>query len=208
MGTFRIRGREVQGGHLCSRPWDSRVKPTIQPVGLDSKQVSFIDLITYPKGIVVLPMLLTLLLILSGIKISEPLSPLETAKQGPKIMLNTFTIKKADGTTDVVYSLQGTSQDAASYIDASSSLASPRTVKVSHNVKPIGSSGSDRHTVIAQSVALDTNNVAHVMSASLTWTIPRASVATDTLSKDVLAALVNYLALSGVKDALIDGIIP
>lgn len=123
-------------------------------------------------------------------------------------MLNTFTVKKADGTTDVVYSLQGTASDSASYIDASSSLAAPRQVKISHSIKPVGSTGSDRHTVLAQSVIQDTNNVSHVISASLTWTIPRAAQVTDTLSKDCLAALVNYLALGGVKDSLIDGIIP
>lgn len=123
-------------------------------------------------------------------------------------MFNTFTIKKADGTTDVVYSLQSAASDSASYIDTTSSLSAPRTVKVSHTIKPIGSSGSDRHTVLAQSVVLDANNASHIMSASLTWTVPRAAVATDTLSKDVLAAMVNYLNLSGVRDALIDGIIP
>lgn len=123
-------------------------------------------------------------------------------------MLATFTVKKADGTTDVIYSLQGNSSDGASYIDATSSLSAPRMVKVSHALKPIGSTGSDRHTVLAQAVILDANNLPQTMSASLTWTIPRSSVVTDTLSKDVLAALANYLALNGVKDALIDGIIP
>lgn len=138
----------------------------------------------------------------------SPTLPSGEFNKDQKIMLNTFTVKKNDGTTDVVYSLQGTASDSAQYIDASSSLASPRTVKVSHSIKPVGSAGSDRHTVTAQSVVLDTNNVAHIMSASLTWTIPRASTATDTLSKDCLVALTNYLNLSGVKDALVDGIIP
>lgn len=123
-------------------------------------------------------------------------------------MLSTFTVKKADGTTDVTYSLQSAASDSASYIDASSSLAAPRLVKVSHNLKPIGSTGSDRHTVLAQAVVLDSNNAPQVMSASLTWTVPRSANATDILSKDVLAALVNYLNLAGVRDALIDGIIP
>ena len=123
-------------------------------------------------------------------------------------MLQTFTIKKADGTTDVVYNLQSAASDAASYIDATSTLSAPRTMKISHQIKPIGSSGSDRHTILAQSVVLDVNNVPHIMSASLTWTIPRAAVATDTLAKDVLAAAANYLNLVGVRDALIDGILP
>lgn len=131
-----------------------------------------------------------------------------TTSKGTKIMLNTFTVKKADGTTDVVYSLQSASADSASYIDATSSLSAPRTVKISHSIKPIGSQGSDRHMVVAQSVVQDANNVAHVMSASLTWTVPRATQATETLSKDCLAALRNYLSLTGVVDAMIDGIIP
>lgn len=123
-------------------------------------------------------------------------------------MLSTFTVKKADGTTDVTYSLQSAASDSASYIDATSSLSAPRMVKVSHSLKPIGSTGSDRHTVLAQAVVLDSSNAPQVMSASLTWTVPRSASATDVLSKDVLSALVNYLNLVGVRDALIDGIIP
>lgn len=123
-------------------------------------------------------------------------------------MLNTFTVKKDDGTTNVTYSLQGNSQTDASYIDATSSLSAPRKAVISHQLKPIGSAGSDRHQVLFQSVVLDANNVAHVISANIVLTVPRAAVATDTLAKDVLAAAVNYLALAGVKDALIDGIIP
>jgi hypothetical protein len=81
-------------------------------------------------------------------------------------------------------------------------------VKITNVNKPAGQSGSDRHSVLAQAVILDSANLAHTISASFTWTIPRSSVVTDTLCKDVLAALVNYLALSGHKEALIDGIIP
>lgn len=123
-------------------------------------------------------------------------------------MLTTFQLKKADGTTNVAYSLQGSSQSSAQYIDPTSSLSAPRTLKVSHSLKSTGSKGSDRHTILVQSVVLDANNAPHTMSASLTWTIPRAAQATDVLSKDVVAALRGYLTLPGVEDALIDGIIP
>lgn len=123
-------------------------------------------------------------------------------------MLTTFTVKKNDGTTDVVYSLQGNSTTDASYIDATSSLSAPRKVTVSHQLKAIGQQGSDRHQVLVQSVVLDANGVAQVISANLVLTVPRSAVATDTLVLDALAACVNYLALNGVKTALIDGIIP
>lgn len=123
-------------------------------------------------------------------------------------MLSTFTVKKADGTTDVVYNLQSAASSEASYIDATASLAAPRLVKISHSLKPIGSVGSDRHTVLAQSVVSDSSGNPFVMSASVTWTIPRNALATDTLAKDCLVAALNYLNLVGVKDALIDGILP
>lgn len=123
-------------------------------------------------------------------------------------MLSTFTVKKADGATDAVYNLQSAAASEASYIDATASLASPRLIKVSHSLKPIGSAGSDRHTVLAQSVVSDSLGNPHVMSASLTWTVPRNAAATDTLAKDCLVATLNYLSLTGVKDALIDGILP
>lgn len=139
---------------------------------------------------------------------SSPAVPMMAPKYKDHTMLSTFTIKKADGTTDVTYSLQGSSSDGANYIDTTSNLAAPRVVKVSHSLKPMGASGSDRHSVLAQAVVLDANNVPHTISASLTWTVPRAAVATDILAKDVLAAAVNYLGMANVKDALLDGIIP
>lgn len=123
-------------------------------------------------------------------------------------MLQSFTVKKADGTTDVSYQLASTQGREAVYMDASSSLSAPRMIKVGHALKPTGQKGSDRHTVLSQQVVLDANNVPYTISHSQTWTIPRAAVVTDALSKDTLSAGVNYLNLSGVKDALIDGIIP
>lgn len=123
-------------------------------------------------------------------------------------MLSTFTVKKNDGTTDVVYTLQGNSTTEASYIDTTSSLSAPRKAIVSHQLKPTGSQGSDRHQVLFQSVVLDANNVPHTISVNMMLTVPRATVATDTLVLDAIAATVNYLGLSGIRAALIDGIIP
>lgn len=123
-------------------------------------------------------------------------------------MLTTFQLKKADGTTNVTYNLQGSSQSSAQYIDPTSTLSAPRTLKVSHSLKSTGSKGSDRHTILAQSVVLDANNAPHTMSGSLTWTVPRAAQATDILAKDVIAAIRGYLSMPGIEDALIDGCIP
>lgn len=123
-------------------------------------------------------------------------------------MLQNFTVKKNDGTTDVVYYLQSNQGASATYMDTTSGLVNPRIVKITNVNKPAGQIGSDRHTVLAQSVVLDSSNLPHTVSASLTWTIPRTSAVSETVMKDCLAACLNYLALSGVKDALIDGILP
>lgn len=123
-------------------------------------------------------------------------------------MLQSFVVKKSDGTTDVTFQVAQTTGREAQYMDPASSLSAPRIIKVSHTLKPTGQKGSDRHHVLSQLVVLDANNVPYTISAAITWTIPRSTVVTDILAKDVLSAATNYLALANVKDALIDGIIP
>lgn len=120
-------------------------------------------------------------------------------------MQQSFAVKKADGTTNVTYSLRS-SGATVDYIDASSSPAAPRQARVSHAMKPIGSRGSDRHTVLFQSVVLDADNTPHIISDSRTITVPRAAVVTDTLVKDVIAAQTGYWALPGMIEATLDGI--
>lgn len=122
-------------------------------------------------------------------------------------MNSPFTVKKNDGTTDVVYTPQGSTLDSATWIDTTSTLSAPRSAKLVHNVKPIGSVGSDRHTLTFQSVVMDTNGVPHVISTTFGLTVPRAAVVTDTLILDCISALQGCLAAPGVKAALIDGII-
>lgn len=120
-------------------------------------------------------------------------------------MQQSFVVKKADGTTNVTYSLRS-SGATVDYIDASSSPAAPRQARISHAMKPIGSRGSDRHTVLFQSVVLDADNTPHIISDSRTLTVPRAAVVTDTLVKDVIAAQTGYWALPGMIEATLDGI--
>lgn len=120
-------------------------------------------------------------------------------------MQQSFVVKKADGTTNVTYSLRS-SGATVDYIDASSSPAAPRQARISHAMKPIGSRGSDRHTVLFQSVVLDADNTPYIISDSRTLTVPRAAVVTDTLVKDVIAAQTGYWALPGMIEATLDGI--
>lgn len=124
-------------------------------------------------------------------------------------MLQTFTVKKADTTTDVVYALQGNSQTSASYIDQTSNLSNPRKITVNHTLKAAGQPGSDRHQVLVQSVVTDAaSGQSKVISANLTLTVPRSADVSDTHVLDALAALKGYLNLSETESKLIDGMIP
>lgn len=127
--------------------------------------------------------------------------------QDQDLMQNQFTVKKNDGTTDVIYTLQAPSEFKASYIDTTSSLSAPRKLTVVNTLKAIGQTGSDRHQVLCQHVYLDANNIAQVVSANITLSVPRNAVITDTLVLDCLMAPINYLQQAGVKTALLDGII-
>lgn len=121
-------------------------------------------------------------------------------------MQQSFSVKKSNGTDSTIFALRSAGGTTVEYVDTSSSPAAPRQMKISHAMKPIGSRGSDRHTVLVQNVVLDSENTPHIISTSVTITVPRAAVVTDTLVKDVIVAATGYLALPGVSDALLDGI--
>lgn len=121
-------------------------------------------------------------------------------------MQQSLSLKKNDGTTTVVFSLRSSNGTAAEYMDPASSSASPTLLRVSHALKPVGSKGSDRHTILNQAVVLDSLGQPHVCSVSTTITVPRNPVITEQIIKDQLAYNRNYLALAGCIDAIIDGI--
>lgn len=112
-----------------------------------------------------------------------------------------------DAAAAKTFTLQSQDLKSAGYIDMSSTLMEPVLGVISHDIKPTGSSGSDRHSVSFKIVKLDSNNVAHTISASMTLTVPRATVITDTMVQDVRAFLVNYLTNANVAK-LIDGVTP
>lgn len=122
-------------------------------------------------------------------------------------MLQSFTVKKSDGTTDVTLSLQGTGPNEATYMDKTTSLQAPRTMRVSHNLKAPGQKGSDRHYINVQHVVLDPLGLPGVVGVNVAITVPRNSNVNDVIIKDAIAVAVNYLGLAGVKEDLIDGIV-
>lgn len=107
----------------------------------------------------------------------------------------------------VTFTLQSVSGTKAEYINTASSLQNPEAAVISHDLKPAGSLGTDRHSLSFKKVVTDANGVPAVVSASLTLSVPRSSVVTEVMTQDVAAFVSNYLTEVRVA-ALIDGITP
>lgn len=122
-------------------------------------------------------------------------------------MQQTISVTKDDGRSLVNYTLRSSGTNSAEYVDQSSTPSAPRLVKLSHALKPIGSTGSDRHSVLVQHVVINNEGKPVIISDSRTITIPRSTSVTNTLIKDVLAASDGVMNLAGFKDALISGVI-
>lgn len=131
-------------------------------------------------------------------------------------MTITWSLIGSNGsTTD--FKLQGNTSTEATYVAPSvGSAAEPVVMKVTNETKPLTSNGSDRHRITVQRVKRDTTtNVAHVCSATVVWTVPRAGVFTDDDLLDVWSWLANMMStvsgntwISRNADALIDNILP
>lgn len=131
-------------------------------------------------------------------------------------MTTTWSLIGSNGsTTD--FQLQGNTSTEAAYVASTiGSAAEPVVMRVTNETKPLTSNGSDRHRITVQRVKRDTTtNVAHICSATVVWTVPRAGVFTDAELKDVWSWLANMMSTtsSGTwvprnADGLIDNILP
>jgi len=115
------------------------------------------------------------------------------------------------------FQLQGNTSTEATYVaPAAGSAAEPVVMKITNETKPLTSNGSDRHRITIQRVKRDaTTNVAHVCSATVVWTVPRARVFTDAELKSVWSWLANMMSTTSGSiwiprnaDELIDNILP
>lgn len=106
-----------------------------------------------------------------------------------------------------VYALQSQVGSKLTYIDIVSSLAAPRTVEVSNELKATGNMGNDRHQISVKMSKIDpiTGKIA-TSSATLTMSVPRAGGFTDVNHHDVIANLVSFFTTLRI-DELIDGIL-
>lgn len=120
-------------------------------------------------------------------------------------MVDTFTVKRNDGTTDVAFAIVPTSDGSVVYRSTDSTPSAPTTVKFVFADKPVGTKGSDRRHVNVQIVSTDSLGNPDVTSASLQWTLPRSAAGLASKYDDAMAVLINVLALPGMRAAIKQG---
>jgi hypothetical protein len=96
--------------------------------------------------------------------------------------------------------------DVHEYVDQSSSLTAPQTLRISHNIRPQGAKGTDRHTITLQKGVVETTSLQFLLgSVSLTISVPRSTDFTLAMVKDLVAQMTSYVNLTANVTALMNG---
>lgn len=118
-------------------------------------------------------------------------------------------LTKADGTTDVTYSLQQANGAQNVYQNVSAGLVEPETLRVQHFLRPAGAKGSDRHQIVlTKAIVEDTTNQYLQLSASLQFSVPRSTEITLAMLKDMVAQLTSYINRSANITSFFNGATP
>lgn len=122
----------------------------------------------------------------------------------------TIIVSEYDNATDVTFTKQSQNGLNTDWVDTGSAAATPQKLSIKHDMKPVGSLASDRHTIVASRVALDSDGKPFQVSASLSMVVPRTSALGDTDLKDMVAFILCYLGSTGNTNiaTLADGISP
>jgi hypothetical protein len=118
-------------------------------------------------------------------------------------------VTRADGTTDITFSLQQQKDNQRVYINPGSSVTEPETLVLQSFPRPSGAKGTDRYKIIAQKAYVEdtTGNTIYV-SATLEWKIPRTTESGVAASVADLTAFLKSLTKASVTTALMVGVMP
>jgi hypothetical protein len=98
--------------------------------------------------------------------------------------------------TLISYTHRACNDKSVQYVGTNSedSLAAPRIIDVKLDVKAPGLTGNDRATVSIKHTVLDSDNLPHTGSATLTLSLPRVSQFTEEYAVSLLKQMADYLA--------------
>lgn len=116
-------------------------------------------------------------------------------------------LTKADGTTDVTYTLQQANGAQSVFQNTSAGLVEPETLRVQHFLRPAGAKGSDRHQIVfTKAIVEDTTNQYLQLIGSLQFSVPRSTEVTLAMLKDMVAQMTSYVNRSANITALFNGV--
>lgn len=118
-------------------------------------------------------------------------------------------LTKADGTTDVTYSLQQANGSQYVYQNVPAGLVEPETLRIQHFLRPAGAKGTDRHQIVfTKAIVEDTTNQYLQLIGSLQFSIPRSTEITLAMLKDMVAQMTSYVNRSANLTSLFNGATP
>lgn len=118
-------------------------------------------------------------------------------------------LTKADGTTDVTYTLQQSNGLQQVFQNVSAGLTEPETLRVQHFLRPNGAKGSDRHQIVfTKAIVEDTSNQYLQLIGSLQFSVPRSTEITLAMLKDMVAQMTSYVNRSANITSLFNGATP
>lgn len=118
-------------------------------------------------------------------------------------------LTKADGTTDVTYKPQSNQGTTQVYANQSAGLVEPETLRVNHQLRPVGAKGTDRHTITLQKLIVDdTTNQNLVLTMDVKFAVPRSTEITVAMLKDMVAQMTSYINRSANLTTLYNGATP
>lgn len=110
---------------------------------------------------------------------------------------STLTLPNGNGSsaTGISYEVRGASDMTVQYVgnNTGDSLAAPRIFDVKLDIKSPGVTGNDRVYISAKQVVLDSDNLPHTGSVSVTVSIPRVQQWTAALTTSLLAQVASYI---------------
>jgi hypothetical protein len=118
-------------------------------------------------------------------------------------------LTKADGTTDVTYSLQQANGAQNVYQNVAAGLTEPETLRIQHFLRPAGAKGSDRHQIVfTKAIVEDTTNQYLQLISSLQFSVPRSTEITLAMLKDMVAQMTSLVNRSANLSAIFNGATP
>jgi len=120
-----------------------------------------------------------------------------------------LTVTRANGTSDVIFSLQNQVGDQRNFANVSAGVVEPESITLQAFRRPLGAKGTDRYLLKAsKSFVEDTSGNTISVVAKLEVSIPRSTESgLSTAVADQLAFLKSMLSAANIT-AMIGGVLP